>query len=97
MIHTVGPIWQGDTHQEAEILSRCYRNAMALAEQHQLRTLAFPAISCGIYGFPIPQACHIALTTLRQQLSNTQIERVIFACLDPGCLKHSIKSLKPVK
>ncbi|GAB3388663.1 macro domain-containing protein [Azotobacter armeniacus] len=66
VIHTVGPVWQGGGQGEAELLAACYRNSLALAEQHGLASIAFPAISCGIYGYPAEQAAAIALTELRR-------------------------------
>ena len=66
VIHTVGPVWQGGGRGEAELLAACYRNSLALAERHGLETIAFPAISCGIYGYPPEQAAAIALTELRR-------------------------------
>ncbi|TBW01504.1 O-acetyl-ADP-ribose deacetylase [Azotobacter chroococcum] len=65
VIHTVGPVWQGGGRGEAELLAACYRNSLALAERHGLETIAFPAISCGIYGYPPEQAAAIALAELR--------------------------------
>lgn len=67
VIHTVGPVWQGGGWGEAELLAACYRNSLALAERHGLETIAFPAISCGIYGYPPEQAAAIALAELRRQ------------------------------
>jgi O-acetyl-ADP-ribose deacetylase (regulator of RNase III) len=61
VIHAVGPVWQGGDHNEADLLATCYRNSILLAEQHRLKSLAFPAISCGIYGYPIGQAADIAV------------------------------------
>ena len=61
VIHTVGPVWRGGTAGEPELLARCYRNSLALAEQHGLRSIAFPAISTGIYGYPLELAAPIAL------------------------------------
>ena len=61
VIHTVGPVWQGGTLGEAALLAACYRNSLALAAAHGLRTIAFPAISCGVYRYPLPEACGIAL------------------------------------
>ncbi|QQE87808.1 O-acetyl-ADP-ribose deacetylase [Azotobacter chroococcum] len=66
VIHTVGPVWQGGGWGEAELLAACYRNSLALAERHGLETIAFPAISCGIYGYPPEQAAAIALAELRR-------------------------------
>ncbi len=61
VIHTVGPVWRGGGHGEAELLASCYRNALALARAHTLGSIAFPAISCGAYGYPIAQAAAIAV------------------------------------
>ena len=81
MIHTVGPVWQGGDHNEAELLGSCYRNSIALAEQQQLCSIAFPAISCGIFGYPIEQAAGIAFNSTLQALHNCDhLELVIFAC-----------------
>jgi O-acetyl-ADP-ribose deacetylase (regulator of RNase III) len=81
VIHTVGPVWNGGKHSEPELLASCYRSCFAIACEHGLRTLAFPAISCGIYGYPIPQAVAIAVRETRAELSaNDMIEKVIFAC-----------------
>ena len=66
VIHTVGPVWQGGGRGEAELLAACYRNSLALAERHGLETIAFPAISCGVYGYPPEQAAAIALAELRR-------------------------------
>jgi len=61
VIHTVGSIWQGGGHHEPELLAACYQNSLALAETHKLSSIAFPVISCGVYGYPIKQACDIAI------------------------------------
>ncbi len=81
VIHTVGPIWQGGDHNEAQLLTSCYRESLRLAEQNQCRSIAFPAISCGVYGYPIDQACHIAIKTVIDEMHQAgQLERIIFAC-----------------
>ena len=81
VIHTVGPIWGGGTRGEPELLARCYRNSLALATKHQVRTIAFPAISCGIYGYPIQDACQIAVGETTAYLKTNQLpESVIFVC-----------------
>ncbi len=81
VIHTVGPVWRGGEHGEAELLAACYRNCFAIAHDHDLRTLAFPAISCGVYRFPVGQAVEIAVRETYAELEkNLGIEQVIFAC-----------------
>ncbi|MER2494092.1 O-acetyl-ADP-ribose deacetylase [Catenovulum sediminis] len=81
VIHTVGPIWYGGHEGEPEDLARCYTNSLLLAEKHQLQSIAFPAISCGVYGYPIEQACQIAMHTVSQfNASATHLQKVIFAC-----------------
>jgi O-acetyl-ADP-ribose deacetylase len=79
VIHTVGPIWHGGTQGEAELLTGCYRNSLRLAAENGIRTIAFPAISCGAYGYPISEATRIALKTAGAFLHQNQtIEKVIF-------------------
>lgn len=81
VIHTVGPVWHGGDQGEAELLASCYRRCFALAAEHQLRTLAFPSISTGAYGFPIEPAARIALAETQAFLQQTQdIEQVVFVC-----------------
>jgi O-acetyl-ADP-ribose deacetylase len=81
VIHTVGPIWGGGHGGEPELLALCYRNSLALATRHQVRNIAFPAISCGIYGYPIPDACQIALRETIAYLDTNELpESVTFVC-----------------
>jgi O-acetyl-ADP-ribose deacetylase (regulator of RNase III) len=81
VIHTVGPVWRGGGHGEADRLAAAYSSALALAEQHGVRTLAFPAISCGIYGYPVDQAARVAVAAVRAHLAaGTGLERVFFVC-----------------
>ena len=83
VLHTVGPVWRGGENGEPELLASCYRSCFALAEKHEIRTLAFPAISCGIYGYPIEAATEIAVReTIAALDANGSIERVIFACFN---------------
>ena len=83
VIHTVGPIWDGGKHEEAETLANCYRNSLQLAVENGIKTIAFPAISCGAYGYPIQEATEIALKTTRGFLaSEDKIEKVIFVLWD---------------
>jgi O-acetyl-ADP-ribose deacetylase (regulator of RNase III) len=83
VIHTVGPIWSGGEHDEAELLASCYRQSIDLAERYQLNSIAFPAISCGVYGYPIDQACEIAIRISMQSLHDCEyLNTVIFACFN---------------
>jgi O-acetyl-ADP-ribose deacetylase (regulator of RNase III) len=70
VIHTVGPIWHGGNHGEARMLESCYRNAMRLLREYRLHTIAFPAISCGVYGYPAALAAGVAVATLREELGD---------------------------
>jgi len=80
VIHTVGPIWHGGTHGEPETLANCYRNSLQVAVENGIKTIAFPAISCGAYGYPIEDAAQIAFKTTCDFLAaNDEIQRVIFA------------------
>jgi O-acetyl-ADP-ribose deacetylase (regulator of RNase III) len=79
VIHTVGPVWRGGKQREAETLANCYRNSLQLAVENAARTIGFPAISCGAYGYPIEEAAQIAVKTTREFLrSDNRIEKVIF-------------------
>ena len=81
VIHTVGPVWQGGEHGEPELLAACYRRAIKLAAQHGIRTLAFPAISTGVYGYPFEPAARIAIATVRAATYvSPGIQEVIFCC-----------------
>lgn len=80
VIHTVGPVWSGGKRGEAEVLSNCYRNSLELAVKNKITTIAFPAISCGAYRFPIPAAAAIAVKTTRDFLAGDDtIARVLLA------------------
>ena len=84
VIHAVGPVWRGGTRGEPEQLAGCYRRAMELADEHGLRTIAFAAISCGVYGYPPEQAAAVAVRTVTQALAGApSIERVDFVCFEP--------------
>ena len=81
VIHTVGPVWQGGKHGEDELLESCYRNSLKLAEEHGVKTIAFPSISTGAYRFPLECASQIAVDTVREYLKKSHaLERVIFVC-----------------
>jgi O-acetyl-ADP-ribose deacetylase (regulator of RNase III) len=80
VIHTVGPIWRGGKHDEARTLANCYRNSLQLAVENEIKTLAFPAISCGAYGYPVKEAAQIAFTATREFLTVSDTpQKVIFA------------------
>ena len=79
VIHTVGPVWRGGKHGEPETLANCYRNSLQLAVENEIKTLAFPAISCGAYGYPIKEAAQIAFKATREFLAgNDNPQKVIF-------------------
>ncbi|GMU95568.1 O-acetyl-ADP-ribose deacetylase [Ignavibacterium album] len=83
IIHTVGPIWQGGTANEDQLLANCYQNSLKLAVENQIKTIAFPAISTGVYGFPLDRATEIAIRTVKGFLrDNDAIEKVVFVCFD---------------
>ncbi|MEO8859217.1 MAG: O-acetyl-ADP-ribose deacetylase [Burkholderiaceae bacterium] len=80
VIHTVGPVWHGGNNGEAQLLGNCYRNALGLLREHALQTIAFPAISCGVYGYPAELAAVVAVRTLREQLADTYDIEVTLCC-----------------
>ena len=87
VIHTVGPVWNGGTRGEPGLLAACYRNSLELAREHGLKTMAFPAISCGVYGSPLEKAVTIAARTTNDFLSaHPVMEKIIFACFDEDAL-----------
>ena len=81
VIHTVGPVWNGGGHRESELLGSCYANSLKLAAEHDLKSVAFPCISTGIYRFPPDQAAQIAVTSVREFLNEpSSVQAVIFCC-----------------
>ena len=82
VIHTVGPVWKGGNHGEKELLSSCYRESLQLADRHGLRSIAFPNISTGVYGFPKEPAARIAILTVREFLEARPEMEVSFFCFD---------------
>lgn len=83
VIHVVGPIWRGGGNGEDQVLGDCYRNALALAREHGLRSIAFPAISCGAYGYPPGRAARVVVATLADEPAGS-IERVLLVVADPS-------------
>ena len=87
VIHTVGPVWRGGYSGERDILARCYQSSLAIARDRGFRTIAFPAIATGVYGFPRDEAAHIAVAAVRAHLDENQtMGRVIFVCFDEATL-----------
>lgn len=86
IFHAVGPVWRGGTHQEDQLLASCYRRCLELARAHGVRSIAFPAISTGIYGFPLRRAAEIALRTVRDHADACSVEHVHFVCFSDEAL-----------
>ena len=81
VIHTVGPIWQGGTFGEADLLASCYRNSLKMAEDQGLKSIAFPGISTGIYGYPLEKASQIAVQAVHIHVSDgSELQRILFVC-----------------
>ncbi|MGB1884115.1 MAG: O-acetyl-ADP-ribose deacetylase [Gammaproteobacteria bacterium] len=88
VIHTVGPIWNGGLHDEARMLERCYRSCLVLAARHQLTSMAFPAISCGVYGYPHAEATAVAVKTLASAAPEVpSLTSITFACFGAELLE----------
>lgn len=95
VIHTVGPIWYGGNQAEDELLASCYRSCLALAEQHSIRTMAFSAISTGVYGFPMERAAKIAVTEIQRFLeSNNSLAQVILVCFSKRSYDSYLRAVK---
>ncbi|MDO4581082.1 MAG: O-acetyl-ADP-ribose deacetylase [Bacillota bacterium] len=96
VIHTVGPIWRGGQHDEAAKLAACYTNSLLLAEQFKLRSVAFPAISTGVYGYPRPQAARIAVDTVLAFLAaHPSVNKVYFVAFDAETARLYRQLLEP--
>jgi O-acetyl-ADP-ribose deacetylase (regulator of RNase III) len=91
VIHTVGPIWQGGTAGEARLLQSCYRRCLEVADEIGAESVAFPAISTGAYGYPVPEATRIAVETVRATLTGVQVVR--FVCFDPAAHERYVREL----
>ena len=94
VIHTVGPVWRGGAHGEPERLARCYRESLRLADEHGIADIAFPAISCGVYGYPVEQAVAIAVREVRRWLpGGASLRRIVFCCFSAplaSAYRHAI-------
>jgi len=82
VIHTVGPVWNGDKEEKKKLLADCYRNSLELALQNNIKTIAFPNISTGIYHFPKDKTAEIAIKTVKKFPSKEEFEKIIFVCFD---------------
>ena len=97
IIHAVGPVWHGGTKNEDELLAKCYLSCFELAQEHQMRSVAFPSISTGAYGFPIDRACRLALKATKGYLEGeTDIERVTFVCFSKRDFDEYQKAFKEI-
>jgi len=95
VIHTVGPVWHGGHNGEDELLADCYRNSLALAVENDCQTIAFPAISTGVYRFPLESAARIAVREVRSYLNqHSELDKVIFVCFDSAAFDAYQKVLK---
>ena len=98
VIHTVGPVWQGGNKNEPELLKACYITALDLAREKGLRKIAFPAISCGVYGYPIDKAAEIAVSTVIKYVRQYDcFDKIIFIDLNPYIIKEYEKLLEIAK
>lgn len=96
VIHTVGPVWHGGTDNEPQLLASCYRNSLRVARDAGIRSLAFPAISCGVYRFPPDLACTIAVEEVCHALEDKDdFDRIIFACFSDAMAAHYRHALIP--
>ncbi|MGH8182268.1 MAG: O-acetyl-ADP-ribose deacetylase [Rhodanobacteraceae bacterium] len=85
VIHTVGPVWRGGDHREPELLAGCHRNVLALAREHAIHSIAFPAISCGVYGYPRDAAAGVALAVLAEEQQRVRTpHRIVLCAFDRG-------------
>lgn len=95
VIHTVGPVWRGGNNKEAELLKSCYITALDLAKENDIKTIAFPAISCGVYHFPIDEAIKIAIMTIKEYDKKYNcFEKIIFIDLNPKVIQEYKDQLK---
>ena len=94
VIHTVGPVWNGGNNNEREKLANCYFNSLALAAEHNCKTVAFPNISTGVYRFPKEEAAKISVESIQQFLSKNQsVEKVIIVCFDDENFRYALNRI----
>lgn len=95
VFHAVGPVWTGGEHGEDDLLASCYRRCLELAQQHQAKSIAFPAISTGVYGFPAERAARIAIKSIRANAEGQGVEVVKFVCFDESTFSIYKRLLQP--
>lgn len=94
VIHTVGPVWRGGKNKESELLKSCYISSLELAKEFGIKTIAFPAISCGVYGFPIDKAAEIAVSAVEEFVKNYELfESIIFIDINTNVIEEYRKVL----
>jgi O-acetyl-ADP-ribose deacetylase len=96
VIHAVGPVWHGGDRNEAALLAGCYRGAIALAAEHQLTSIAFPAISTGVYAFPPDRAARIAVDTVTATMPGSGLRQVVFCCFGRDAAVHHVDAFRAV-
>ncbi len=97
VIHTVGPVWTGGERNEPELLANCYQSVFRIARENRIRSLAFPAISCGVYRFPVERAVKIAVAeTVAELVSSDAIQKVIFACFGDEIFQAYLKAVDAI-
>jgi O-acetyl-ADP-ribose deacetylase (regulator of RNase III) len=98
VIHAVGPVWEGGHKDETNLLVSCYRQSMRLARSHDVRSIAFPAISCGAYGFPLDRGAHVAVMTIAEELATFEsLERVLLAAFDHSVERAFARALEALR
>jgi len=95
VIHTVGPVWHGGNTNEEKLLAGCYKNSLKLAKKNRIKSIAFPAISTGVYGFPSDRAANIAVKTVKEFLEKDDtFEKIIFICFDEKTYQYYQNSIR---
>lgn len=96
VIHTVGPVWEGGNYGEDELLASCYRQSLALAEEYKIESIAFPAISTGVYRFPLERASKIAVSEVNKFLDDRLLKQVIFVCFGQTAYDSYLKAMQEI-
>lgn len=97
VIHTVGPVWHGGQQDEDQLLADCYRNSLKIAGDKKLGTIAFPAISTGVYRFPIDRAARIAVKAVKENLEASGVQKVIFVCFNEDNYRSYLEAVNTIK